>query len=769
MRSFKVYFIGLVVFLASSAFAQTTTPPRQTRISQTGTNAVAPVLDGTQPFTVTPNRNNTLTVTQGATTKLFPNSNALTVRYTGTWPKCPPKPPIATRIVQCPAGTQGTWTQTQDWASVDYPVCWVIQPWLPTSPPAGSCPPIANQPPVANFAFSVNGLQVNFVDTSTDADGTIVIRSWNFGDGGTATISNPAHAYAQNGTYNVTLTVTDNGGATNTKTQQVTTTGVVPPPGNLVLDLSYVDRSGAAYSRFKQYVDRAVGGSFDYLFSATDAAYMAKLDGAPQYCALAKQLSEQQVSAAEAAIANGQNPSVAGDSYLGVGSAISSLALTYAWCNSTLTDAQKGRWKAYADQAIFNVWHPAQASWGGRPASWSGWAVNDPANNYYYSFMKATEFWALAKNNTDLIAFLRNDRWPLLTNFYATIPGGGSLEGTGYGVSHKDLFELYQVWHDSGQGDLANANQHMTNSGLFWLHATVPTREKFVPFGDQSRVSEPVIYDYQRTLGLQVYHQTNNPAAASDVAWWLAHISDQNMQNSFNYRYNLIPVGASPTNPSALTYRAPEVGAVFARTSWDTNAVWVAALFGTYNQSHAHQEQGGFTLYKGTWLAVTNNIWSHSGINQSTIDKNIVRFESAGNVLPQRMGHSVNVTSYTAGANGDLHITGNLTPMYQTGVSWTRTLDFVAGVLTVNDDLTLGAGTTATFQLNVPTQPIVSGNIVTTAGLRMTVLSPPTAQISAVDMRTVNVPGYGNDFNSGWRVDVKGSTTNYRVKLEPTN
>jgi subtilase family serine protease len=85
----------------------------------------------------------------------------------------------------------------------------------------GGSPP-ANVPPVANFSDSISGLTVNFTDSSTDSDGSIASRSWNFGDGSTSTATNPSHTYSATGTYTVSLQVTDNSGATNTKTQSVT-------------------------------------------------------------------------------------------------------------------------------------------------------------------------------------------------------------------------------------------------------------------------------------------------------------------------------------------------------------------------------------------------------------------------------------------------------------------------------------------------------------------------------------------------------------------
>ncbi|MES9991383.1 MAG: PKD domain-containing protein [Candidatus Thiodiazotropha sp.] len=72
-----------------------------------------------------------------------------------------------------------------------------------------------NQPPTANpsgpYAANV-GEELLFDGTaSSDADGDIISYEWDFGDGTTATGATPSHTYLAAGSYNVTLTVTDDG------------------------------------------------------------------------------------------------------------------------------------------------------------------------------------------------------------------------------------------------------------------------------------------------------------------------------------------------------------------------------------------------------------------------------------------------------------------------------------------------------------------------------------------------------------------------------
>ena len=78
---------------------------------------------------------------------------------------------------------------------------------------------LPNKPPVALFTESATTVFTNDIikfnaSASYDLDGTIVSYSWDFGDGNVATGVSVEHSYADDGAYNVTLTVTDDDGAT---------------------------------------------------------------------------------------------------------------------------------------------------------------------------------------------------------------------------------------------------------------------------------------------------------------------------------------------------------------------------------------------------------------------------------------------------------------------------------------------------------------------------------------------------------------------------
>ena len=86
--------------------------------------------------------------------------------------------------------------------------------------------PPANEPPVVALAGNPDNsvpFKINFSSAgSADNDGIITGYSWNFGDGNTSNLQNPAHTYGSGGIFSVSLTLTDEDNATSTKSISVT-------------------------------------------------------------------------------------------------------------------------------------------------------------------------------------------------------------------------------------------------------------------------------------------------------------------------------------------------------------------------------------------------------------------------------------------------------------------------------------------------------------------------------------------------------------------
>jgi PKD repeat protein len=101
---------------------------------------------------------------------------------------------------------------------------------------------IANLPPVAAFSWGAEAVKTRIsfnASGSYDRDGTLRSYAWDFDDGSVATGVSPSHTYAFSGTYDVTLTVTDDFGATDELMQKVTVENT-PPAAWFVADKTSV-------------------------------------------------------------------------------------------------------------------------------------------------------------------------------------------------------------------------------------------------------------------------------------------------------------------------------------------------------------------------------------------------------------------------------------------------------------------------------------------------------------------------------------------------
>ncbi len=100
--------------------------------------------------------------------------------------------------------------------------------------------PVPNISPVANIQVNANQGIAPFevildASLSSDADGEIVLYSWQFGDGSSGNGVTTSHIYDTPGTYTASLTVTDNAGASDTETLQIEVICNQPPEASMVL------------------------------------------------------------------------------------------------------------------------------------------------------------------------------------------------------------------------------------------------------------------------------------------------------------------------------------------------------------------------------------------------------------------------------------------------------------------------------------------------------------------------------------------------------
>jgi len=539
--------------------------------------------------------------------------------------------------------------------------------------------------------------------------------------------------------------------------------------------------SDPAAMRFKSIVDAAVGGADIYEYKAWFSALVGQLTGDARYCTDAISRVDGWVRGEEALIANNQRAKIAGDNYLEVGPIVGDLALTYDWCYDALTDGQRARWLAYADQAVWNVWNHEQARWGNTTYDWTGWSVDNPVNNYYYSFLRATMLLGLAAHgelprDADWVKMFRETkiRDQLVPVFARDLVGGGSREGTGYGTAMKELFSLYDLWEASTGERIHDLTPHAQASLGYLIHATVPTADRLAPIGDHARDSTAALFDYHRQYALELMSLYSGSPLAGVAQTWLAGSSVPQVEQHFMKVYDFLYAPretARPLDELSRVYWGAGTGHLFARSSWERDATWLGFIAGPYTESHAHHDQLSLLVYKREWLADDANIDSHSGIHQEEELHNLVRLTVGGNVVRQREGTSSRLVAladdarflYAAADGAPVYgATGDVTTM-QRELVWLKpnvavVFDRVAGPAS--------GSSTKTWQLNVQSAPAIAAGNATMQGASSKLTLWNVAPGSAVAPTSVSWPTADSDVQRGHRLEIAQSGTGVAYFLQ---
>ncbi len=539
------------------------------------------------------------------------------------------------------------------------------------------------------------------------------------------------------------------GGGAPTPTPTPDTTGAQQDTGNnapqtlpagvhprvLLNDAATLSRLKALYTsqadvalRVKALVDDEMASpGRNYAFASWFAALMYRVTDDTRYADFAIQQVDALVRGEEALISSGGTPAIAHDSYLYVGPTVEDIALVYDWCQSRLSATQRSRWVTFMDQAVTNVWHPGAASWGGRVVPWSGWAVTSPTNNYYYSFLRATMLLGLVTQGEHPASatWLNEFRQlkladELVPTFARDLTGGGSREGTGYGTSLKELFGLYDWWEKSTGERLADLNTHTLSSMAWTLHTIVPTLDRLAPLGDQARDSSVMLFDYHREYLLSLATLFPGERLSAVAKGLLAQSTVPRMQYGFEYVWDYLyatPVTATATMADlATTYWGAGTGRLMMRAAWgDPQAAYSTFTCGPLTESHAHQDQGGFQIYRRAWLATSGNIYTHSGIQQGVEFNNLVRIvQSNGQNAVQRASEQACVMQALSDNATYTHASARVTPAYAGNDAVTqveREYIFIKpATFVVFDRVQSAPGTRKVWTLNALGSSVVQGD-----------------------------------------------------------
>jgi hypothetical protein len=532
------------------------------------------------------------------------------------------------------------------------------------------------------------------------------------------------------------------------------------PAAGALLSLAHLDNITTLdpdYIASKAYVD-GLPASINNTHQIANAVYVWYISKDDSYKTLAIDWAEQWV---DFEVALYPNPWAEFDSYLYVGQRMRLPALVYGLFYDDLTLAQRTKIEDYVEQALFNVYNHTIAEWGGQSSPWSGWAINNPDNNYYYSRLEGAVLWALASGNQTWIDKVIIDIQPEMSAAMANIPGGGSLEGQDYGQFQNAMMRALVYWNNGYGTRLDAAHDHTKETIDYWVHSTTPDFAFYQPFGDMALGSAPnksAVNRYEHWLIRPAVVLSDGTPEAERGRWYVGNISP-NVESSLHGEL-IYDLSGTSTPPTALQYHAQRLGEYFMRSDWTASALHVALHSGERSESHAFYNQGDFTIYKNGWwtrtaAAITN------GIQQASIYHNIIRFERGGIPIEQ-LGGEANTGSVTPTVVGpDVNVVMDQSDLYNDSdvTSWVREVDFNGTTITIDDTTVHAGGVTPIFQINVDELPTVVSNVITTSKMQITVNTPISPTITVESWSSLGWSGTNEH-----RVSISGSS-NFNITI----
>ena len=352
---------------------------------------------------------------------------------------------------------------------------------------------------------------------------------------------------------------------------------------------------------------------------------------------------------------------------------VRSVALVYDWLYDRLTAQQRYDYIAYMNLLMFLTWNETPDA--NAIFDTDDWMTSNPLNNFYYTYILANTYAALATDGENHGKYVNNgtaydayylmegrdassDRYTdlmgillakineqMLPTLDTRGKGGGWFEGENYGrASKRHLFEAALLLKQAAGMDLFNDPAHPFIRQAFYyeLYSIQPGEKLYYPGGDQPSIAHAPVRGYSRHLMLLIAEGMKGTVESEYAQYWSNHVltnmDDIDVMKPWDfvlYRPELPErdhKGALPTN-----YFAEGAGWAHTRSDWSSAGVAVTMVSADRIETHQHRDQNSFVIYKGGnasgregWLMTDSNpfsgenpdnTWSHNTIVVNNTDQ----------------------------------------------------------------------------------------------------------------------------------------------------
>jgi len=553
---------------------------------------------------------------------------------------------------------------------------------------------------------------------------------------------------------------------------------------------------------FFDFVDNKPGKADTWHFAL---AYV--VTGNTAYATTAIQQVDAQVACGATCIGQANNK------FLYVRDYMRNVCLVYDWCYDRLTPAQKAAWIAYMNKMLFVTWNDqpdANAIY-----DTGDWATSNPYQNYYYNYLLATTYVALATYGENPGTFVHNgttynvyylmnsrdassDRYTDAYEFlkakfneqmFPAIDGagngGGWLEGENYGRAMKrHLFEAFLLLKETAGIDYFNDPAHpfARQAVRYELHSAQPNNRVLYTGGDASQEPTLTVNPYDRHEMLLLAEGLKGTIESQYAQYWCNH--DVTEMSGIS---EMIPVDYFLEQPELpernyaelpTRYYAEGMDWVNSRSNWSSTAVSVTFTCTDRVQGHQHSDQNHFSIYVGNpsvgvdgWMLTDTQPYSSSLPRSAHYHNTIVVANTS-----QRFGDGTGSMVKYEAAPTYTYAVGDASDAYWTNpgeyshgddrmvdVFQRELVHVLPGYVVAFDRISLSNGFTSSEVLSMfhypYTQPTQSGGVwsVTNGPGRLfhKVLLPQSPSINWVDEEAES----GADRMQTWRMELKDATT----------